>query len=83
MPMPMPWYPTLEAQKTSAPKSKSFVDAQTTLGTLFEGWEGSRLVLPSIEALSPVWKVGINPHLESIRSEYNSWVNQYVTIYFP
>ena len=48
------------------------------MGLLFEGLEGSRLVIPGIEALSPDWKVGINPHLESIRSEYNAWVTQYV-----
>ena len=48
------------------------------MGTLFEGLEGSRLVIPCIKALSPDWKVDINPHLESIRSEYNSWVLQYV-----
>ena len=81
--LPYSWLPkflsfTLNLQKASVPKEKVFCEAQTPLGTLFEGLEGSRLVIPCIEALSPDWKVGINPHLESIRNEYNSWVFQYV-----
>lgn len=91
----MPWCPTLpylwflklllgnlETRKASVPEEKSFVEARTPLGTLLEGLEGSRVVIPSIEALSPAWKVDINPHLESIRGDYNSWVIQYVRICF-
>ena len=87
----MPWCPTLpyslfskffsftpKVQKAPVPKEEVFCEAQTLLGTLFQGLEGSRLVIPCVEALSPDWKVGVNPHLESIRSEYNSWVIQYV-----
>ena len=65
------------------PKGAVFCEAQTPLGILFGGLEGSSLVIPCIEALSPDWKVGINPHLESIRSEYNSWVVQYVKYASP
>ena len=84
--LPYSWSPnfllvTLKLRKASTPKT-SFVGAQTALGTLFEGLEGSRIVIPGVEALSPAWTVGVNPHLESIRSEYNSWVNQYVKTCF-
>lgn len=85
--LPYSWFPkfflgNLETRKASVQKEKSFVEARTPLGTLLEGLEGSRLVIPSIAALSPAWKVHRNPHLESIRSEYNSWVIQYVRICF-
>ena len=81
--LPYSWFPkflsfTLNLQKASVPKEEVLREAQTPLGRLFEGLEGSRLVIPCIEALSPKWKVGINPHLASIRSEYNSWVIRYV-----
>ena len=84
---PFSWLPKFPSiisnlQEASAPKKKTFVEAQTSLGALFEGLEGLRLVIPSIEALSPAWKVDVNPHLESIRSEYTSWVNEYVERYF-
>ena len=77
------WFPrflsvTLKRQKASSLNETTLVETQTPLGTLFEGLEGSRLVIPSIGALSPAWKVEINPQLESIRSEFNSWVTQCV-----
>ena len=63
-------------QKSSGSKVETLVEAHTSLATLFQGLEGSKLVIPSLEALSPAWKVNINPHLESIRSEFNLWVTQ-------
>lgn len=76
------WFPkffsvTLERQKASIAKQGTLVEAQTPLGILFQGLEGSRIVIPSIEALSPAWKVEINPQLESIRGEFNAWVTRW------
>lgn len=65
-------------QKALIAKEETLVEAQTPLGILFQGLEGSRIVIPSIEALSPAWKVEINPQLESIRGEFNAWVTRYV-----
>lgn len=57
-------------------EADTFVEAKTPLGTLFEDLEDIQLVIPSLEALSPIWKVDTNPQLESIRSEFNSWVHK-------
>ena len=72
------WYSaTLKWQRLSGPEG-NFVEAHTLLGNLFRGLEGSTIVVPNIEALSPVWKVDTNPFLHSVGDEYNEWVKQYV-----
>lgn len=51
-------------------------EIQTSLGALFEGIEGTKIVIPSIGDLSPAWKVVVNPQLESIRGEFKLWVHE-------
>lgn len=80
--IPFSWFSRLfpvivKRQKALVAREETLVEAQTPLGILFQGLEGSRMVIPSIEALSPAWKVEINPQLESIRSEL-AWVTRYV-----
>ncbi len=73
---PRSLFSLLTRQKVSISKVETLVEAHTSLATLFHGLEGSKLVIPSLEALSPVWKVDVNPHLKSIRNDFNSWVMQ-------
>ncbi|MCJ1307923.1 hypothetical protein MMC25_001571 [Agyrium rufum] len=45
-----------------------------TLPELFDGYEGSRLVIPSVDSLCPAWRIAKNPHHESIYVEFKEWV---------
>ena len=79
------WFPHLKGnswswQTVSTSKTQNFCEFQTPLGKLFEGLHGTKIVIPSIEALSPIWRLEVNPHLESVRSEYKAWVHGYMGI---
>lgn len=73
----LPWH-ILRSGRTSPVQDQTLTEAETPLGKLFVGLEGSRLVVPRIEDLSPKWKVAVNPHLMSIQGEYGDWVKQLV-----
>lgn len=49
---------------------------QNPLRDLFDGFAGSEIVIPSVEALCPEWPVRRHPDLELIRDDFTSWVNQ-------
>lgn len=53
-------------------------EAANPLANVFEGLSGYTLVIQDIESLSPRWVMTVNPHLESVRAEYNEWVRLYV-----
>jgi hypothetical protein len=48
---------------------------QSALASLFNDWTGSRMVIPSLEALSPNWPMRKNPWLEHIGADFTSWAN--------
>ncbi|MCJ1404737.1 hypothetical protein MMC11_007963 [Xylographa trunciseda] len=51
--------------------------AQNPLRALFDGVEGQRIRIPSVDSLCPSWPVSVNPNLEAVRGEFTAWVNQY------
>jgi hypothetical protein len=57
-----PSRPTQSCRKVRSPASSN-------------DWTGSRMVIPSLEALSPNWPTHKNPWLEHIRADFTSWAN--------
>ena len=55
-------------------RHKTILETENPLATLFEGLSGTTVVIPNLESLSPVWRVAVNPFIESVREDYNTWV---------
>jgi len=55
--------------------STNSIMPQSPLASLFKDWIGSRMVIPSVEALSPNWPLRKNPWMEHIRDDFTSWAN--------
>lgn len=49
--------------------------SKNPLASLLEEVEGSKMVVPRLEELSPAWTMSTNPHLRSISDEFQSWVD--------
>ena len=80
---PDPPSDTLKRKMASMAKEGTTLEAQTQLGLLFKDLQGSTFVLPSLEALNPIWKMDDNPFRESIRSDLNLRTNRYVNRSLP
>ena len=59
---------------TNLLKKQLFSDSSNPLAKIFERLNGYTLVIQDIKSLSPRWVMTVNPHLESVRAEYNEWV---------
>ena len=49
------------------------------LALLLESRRGSKLIIPSLENISPTWTVAKNINYELIREDYTTWARQYVS----
>lgn len=69
-------------QLTIAPAKSSLSHDGNSLAGLFAGLDGHKITIPDLESLSPTWTMNLNPHLESVHEDLNSWVKSYVCVFY-